>query len=77
MRGGVEVIPTDVLAKLPDAARAKLQLIADLAADAMADAEAALTRLNALARRQGSSEVFNRRGGGTALMQTSIAQRQR
>ena len=50
------MIPGDLLAKLPDPARAKLQLIADLAADAMADADAALTRLNALARRHGSSD---------------------
>ena len=50
------MIPGDLLAKLPDPARAKLQLIPDLAADAMADADAALTRLNALARRQGSSD---------------------
>lgn len=50
------MIPSDLLQRLPDAARAKLQLIADLAADAMADADAALTRLNDLARRPGSSD---------------------
>jgi hypothetical protein len=50
------MIPGDLLAKLPDAARTKLQLIADLAADALVDADAALTRLNAVARRQGSSD---------------------
>ena len=50
------MIPSDLLAKLPDAARNKLQLVFDLAADAMADADAALTRLNDLARRPGSSD---------------------
>jgi hypothetical protein len=45
------IIHSDILERLPVQGRSKLQLIADLAADALADADAAQSRLNDLARR--------------------------